>query len=65
MQGKLASAAASTARVVVEPSFADGVGLGLRRFADGRRYVEVGEAAVEAALPRIAAALPWVAAERR
>ena len=60
MQGKIASEAASRARILVEPEFTDSVGFGLRRFAEGRRYVEVGEAAAEEALPRIAAVLPWV-----
>jgi NTE family protein len=60
MQGKIASEAASRARILVEPVFTDSVGFGLRKFGEGRRYIEVGEAAAEAALPRIAAALPWV-----
>lgn len=32
----------------------------LRRFADGRAYVDAGEAALEVATPRLAAALPWL-----
>jgi NTE family protein len=60
MQGKIASEAASRARILVEPVFTDGVGFGLRKFGEGRRYIEVGEAAAEEALPRIAAALPWL-----
>jgi NTE family protein len=32
----------------------------LRNFGSGRAYVEAGEQAAEAALPRIAAALPWL-----
>jgi len=60
MQGKIASEAASRARILVEPVFTDSAGFGLRKFAEGRRYIEVGEAAAEAALPRIAAVLPWV-----
>jgi NTE family protein len=60
MQGKIASEAASRARILVEPVFDDAIGFGLRKFGQGRRYIEVGEAAAEAALPRIAAALPWV-----
>jgi len=60
MQGKIASEAASRARILVEPVFTDSVGFGLRKFGEGRRYIEVGEAAAEEALPRIAAALPWV-----
>jgi NTE family protein len=60
MQGKIASEAASRATIVVEPDFEPG-GFGLRRFAADRRYIALGEAAAEAALPRLAAALPWVA----
>ena len=32
----------------------------LRNFAGGARYVDAGEAALEAALPRIASVLPWM-----
>lgn len=65
MQGKIASDAAARAQVLVEPVFEDGAGFGLRRFREGRaRYVELGEAAAEAALPRLAAALPWLASPR-
>jgi NTE family protein len=46
--------------VVVEPECEEVPGIGLRRFSLGRRYIEAGEAAVEAAVPRIAAALPWM-----
>jgi NTE family protein len=60
MQGKIASEAASRATIVVEPDFAAG-GFGLRRFSADRRYIALGEAAAEAALPRLAAVLPWVA----
>jgi NTE family protein len=60
MQGRIAAETASRARILVEPVFTDAAGFGLRRFAEGRRYVEVGEAAAEEALPRIAAVLPWV-----
>jgi NTE family protein len=60
MQGRIASEAASRARILVEPEFTDSIGFGLRKFAEGRRFVEVGEAAAEEALPRIAAVLPWV-----
>lgn len=46
--------------IVIEPECEDVPGIGLRRFSLGRRYIEAGEAAVEAAVPRIAAALPWM-----
>ncbi len=50
----------STAAIVISPECEDVPAIGLRRFSLGRRYVEAGEVAVEAALPRIAAALPWM-----
>jgi hypothetical protein len=34
----------------------------LRNFADGSRFVEAGEIAFEAALPRIRSLLPWTQA---
>lgn len=64
MQGRIAAEAASRARILVEPEFTDSIGFGLRKFAEGRRFVEIGEAAAEEALPRIAAVLPWVCACR-
>ena len=33
---------------------------GLRNFSKGRVYMELGEEAAEAALPRLSAALPWL-----
>jgi predicted acylesterase/phospholipase RssA/CRP-like cAMP-binding protein len=50
----------STAAIVITPDCEDVPGIGLRRFSLGRGYVEAGEAAVVAALPRIAAMLPWI-----
>jgi NTE family protein len=38
----------------------DPTGVGLRNMEDGRRYIEDGAVAAEAALPRISAALPWL-----
>jgi NTE family protein len=49
------------ASIVIAPECEDLPAVGLRRFSLGRGYVEAGEAAVEAALPRIAAAMPWMA----
>jgi NTE family protein len=61
MQGKIVTDTAAAATLVIEPEFTDaGRGWGLRHFSEGRRYTAVGEAAAEAALPRIAAALPWL-----
>jgi NTE family protein len=50
----------SPATIVIAPECEEVPAIGLRRFSLGRRYVEAGEAAVEAAVPRIAAALPWM-----
>jgi NTE family protein len=62
MQAKLgAMTAAGT--ILIAPEFGQVPGSNisrLRRFRDGGRYVEIGEAAAEAALPRLAAALPWL-----
>ncbi len=38
--------------------------MGLRDFSRGQRFVDTGEAATEASLPRITASLPWLAAAR-
>jgi hypothetical protein len=46
--------------IMIEPECEEVPGIGLRRFSLGRRYIEAGEAAVEAAVPRIAATLPWM-----
>jgi NTE family protein len=46
--------------ITIAPEFAPLPGAGLRRFTEGRQYVEDGEAAVEAALPRLTAAFPWL-----
>jgi hypothetical protein len=46
--------------VVIAPECKEVPAIGLRRFSLGRPYIEAGEAAVEAAVPRIAAALPWM-----
>lgn len=56
--GQPASAWVRAATVLIEPEFGKTGGLGLRDFPQGRRYIERGEAAAEAALPRIAAAFP-------
>lgn len=50
----------SPGTIVIAPECEEVPGIGLRRFSLGRRYIEAGEAAVEAAVPRIAAALPWM-----
>ena len=53
---------ARAAAVTIVPELSAITGGKLRQFADGRRYLDAGEAALEAALPRIASVLPWVGA---
>jgi hypothetical protein len=60
MQGRIASEG-KTATIVIEPVFPRRPGWGLRRFKEGRQFIEIGEAAAEAALARISSVLPWVA----
>jgi NTE family protein len=60
MHGKIAADAAVPATLLIEPSFPETDRPGMRRFAQACAYIERGEAAAEAALPRIAAALPWL-----
>lgn len=60
MQSKIGVASTAAATVLIEPDFGKYVGWGLRNFREGRKYVDVGEDATMAALPRIAAALPWL-----
>ncbi len=51
---------ARAAAVTIVPELSAITGGKLRQFADGERYIDAGEAALEAALPRIASVLPWV-----
>ena len=44
------------------PGFADLPSNKLKGFADGGRFVDIGEEAAEQAMPRITAALPWLRA---
>jgi NTE family protein len=60
MQSKITSETAAASTLLIEPSFADNSGFGLRQFPQGRRYIPNGHEAVEAALPRLSAALPWL-----
>jgi hypothetical protein len=46
--------------VTVDVDLTDARSGRLRRFADGRDYIETGESALEAASQRLAAALPWL-----
>jgi NTE family protein len=60
VQSHVPAHAPDVATVVIAPEFESTRGVGLRNFRDGTRYVELGEAAAEASLPRLAAALPWL-----
>jgi NTE family protein len=60
MQSKISADTAAAATILIEVNFEDVARVGLRRWAEGRRYIPLGEAAVEAALPRMIAALPWI-----
>jgi len=48
------------ATVITIAPICDPTGVGLRNMQEGRRYIEDGVKAAEAALPRLAAALPWL-----
>lgn len=60
MQSKISADTAAAATILIEVNFEAVAIAGLRRWSEGRRYIPLGEAAVEAALPRIVAALPWI-----
>jgi len=60
MQGRIVSEAAGARTITVMPELIDLPSNKLKAFAEGGRFVDVGEYAVEAAMPRITAALPWL-----
>jgi hypothetical protein len=60
MQRRIVSDPADVTTVTITPELEE-MTQGLRNFKQGRSYIEIGEAAAEAALPRIKAALPWLA----
>lgn len=60
MQSRIELSTASRATVLIEPRFAGLATLGLRSFAQGGRYIDLGETAAEQARPRLEAALPWL-----
>lgn len=59
MQSRIATQTAQ-ATITISPRCDEVAGDGIRGFTRGRRFVEVGEQAAEAALPRLAGALPWL-----
>ena len=60
MQARTSRESGSAATVTITPELGEIPTGKLRNFAGGRRYVDAGEAALEAALPRIASVLPWM-----
>lgn len=64
MQSYIVTDTAEAATILIEPVFGEVGGFGLRRFSQGRRFMDLGDAAVEAALPRLASALPWLRPDR-
>lgn len=48
--------------IIVTPEFGELPAAKLRHFRDGRRYIALGEEAVQDALPRLQSALPWLRA---
>lgn len=59
MQRGIAPEPTEATVITISPKL-DPAGVGLRNMEAGRRYIEDGVIAAEAALPRIAAALPWL-----
>jgi NTE family protein len=60
VQTRMTASTGTTPTVMITPQFDDLPAAKLRRFREGRRYIPAGEAAVDAALPRLQAALPWL-----
>jgi NTE family protein len=60
MQSKISTDAAAASTLLVEPTFENQTGFGLRSFDQGRQFIPNGYDSVEKALPRIHAALPWM-----
>ena len=60
MYSRIVVDAPGATTITITPDLAPIPGAKLRHFTQGRPYVEAGEAAAEAALPRLTAALPWL-----
>jgi NTE family protein len=60
VQTQIVTESGSIPTILVTPEFGSVPAGKLRHFREGRRFVPAGEAAVEAALPRLEAALPWL-----
>jgi NTE family protein len=63
MQNRIAAEPTEGTSILITPELKDIPSSKLRRFSVGLRFVDDGEVAAEAALPRIAAALPWLRSE--
>jgi NTE family protein len=60
MQSRVEAEPTEATRVMITPEYPELAQAKLRHFRSGRRFVDDGEAAAEAALPRLRAALPWL-----
>ena len=60
MQGRIVSDAATARTITIIPEFSGLPSNKLKAFADGGRFVDLGEEAAEQAMPRITASLPWL-----
>jgi NTE family protein len=60
MQSNIVTEAATGATIVIEPVFECSEEYGLTSFTRGRSYIELGESAALAALPRLTSAIPWL-----
>jgi NTE family protein len=60
MQARIGIHPEGSTVVSVDVDLPDARGGRLRRFGEGRGYIEAGDDALTAALPRLAAALPWL-----
>jgi NTE family protein len=60
MQGRIVTDPPETPTISITPKLEKLPSAKLRHFSAGRRYVEAGAEAAEAALPRLAALLPWL-----
>jgi NTE family protein len=62
MQARISATTASAATIVIAPIDVEPAveRVGLRRWRAAHQYIPLGDAAAEAALPRLAAALPWM-----
>ena len=60
MQSKISAATASSATILIEADVQAAGDVGLHQFSQGRRYIDIGEAVTEGALPRIRSAVPWL-----